>query len=45
MRLQELAGAFCDLRGDDQVLAFRILPRRSAAAVFEYSRPSASNRW
>ena len=36
MRPQELASAFCDLRGDDQVLAFRILPRRSAAAVFEY---------
>ena len=35
-RPQELAGAFCDLRADDQVLAFRILPRRQASAVFEY---------
>jgi hypothetical protein len=26
---------FCDLRGDDQVLAFRILPRKTAATVFE----------
>jgi Mg/Co/Ni transporter MgtE len=34
-RPQELASAFCDLRGADQVLAFRILPRRLAAAVFE----------
>jgi magnesium transporter len=33
---QALAGAFCELRSDDQVLAFRILPRRAAAAVFEY---------
>ena len=35
-RPQELVGAFCDLRSDDQVLAFRILPRRAASAVFEY---------
>ena len=35
-RPQELAAVFCDLRADDQVLAFRILPRRTAAAVFEY---------
>jgi magnesium transporter len=35
-RPQELAAAFCELRADDQVLAFRILPRRTAAAVFEY---------
>jgi magnesium transporter len=33
---QDLAGAITDLRSDDQVLAFRILPRRTAAAVFEY---------
>src|ERR1051325_7221533 len=38
-RPQELAATFCDLRADDQVLAFRILPRRSAAAVFEYLPP------
>ena len=35
-RPQEIADAFCDLRADDQVLVFRILPRRTAAAVFEY---------
>ena len=33
---QDLAGAITDLRSDDRVLAFRILPRRTAAAVFEY---------
>jgi magnesium transporter len=33
---QDLAGAITKLRPDDQVLAFRILPRRTAAAVFEY---------
>jgi len=35
-RPQELAATVCGLRADDQVIAFRILPRRSAAAVFEY---------
>ena len=35
-RPQELSGILCDLRADDQVLAFRILPRREASAVFEY---------
>ncbi len=38
-RPQELAGAFCELRADDQVLAFRVLPRRTASAVFEYMPP------
>ena len=38
-RPQEIAGAFRDLRADDQVLAFRILPRREASAVFEYMPP------
>lgn len=38
-RPQELAGALCDLRADDQVIAFRVLPRRAAAAVFEYMPP------
>ena len=33
---QELASALSELRADDQVLAFRILPRRLAASVFEY---------
>ena len=36
---QELAEAFCDLRADDQVLAFRILDRRAASSVFEYMPP------
>jgi magnesium transporter len=36
---QELATLFCDWRPDDRVLAFRILPRRDAAAVFEYMTP------
>jgi magnesium transporter len=35
-RPRELAEALTDLRADDQVTAFRILPRRLAAAVFEY---------
>ena len=38
-RPQEIAGAFCGLRADDQVIAFRILPRREASAVFEYMPP------
>jgi magnesium transporter len=33
---QELAAAFCQMRADDQVIGFRILPRRLAATVFEY---------
>jgi magnesium transporter len=36
---QELAAILCDWRADDRVLAFRILPRREAAAVFEYMTP------
>lgn len=35
-RPQELAEALAELRADDQVIAFRILPRRLAASVFEY---------
>jgi len=35
-RPQELASTLCGMRPDDQVIAFRILPRRSAATVFEY---------
>jgi len=38
-RPPELAAVFCDLRADDQVLAFRILDRRAASAVFEYLPP------
>ena len=33
---QDLATALTALRADDQVIAFRILPRRLAASVFEY---------
>src|SRR5947209_16662218 len=40
-RPQELAAALAELRADDQVIAFRILPRRVAAAVFEYMPASA----
>ena len=36
LRPPELAAALADLRSDDQVIAFRILPRRLAAEVFEY---------
>src|SRR4051812_8523162 len=42
-RPQELAVVFCDLRNDDQVLAFRILPRRTAASVFEYLPPECQH--
>src|SRR5438445_122027 len=42
-RPPELAEALVDLRPDDQVIAFRILPRRIAAAVFEYMPASAQN--
>lgn len=42
-RPPELAAMLADLRRDDQVIAFRILPRRLAAAVFEYL-PSSDQR-
>lgn len=42
-RPPELAAMLADLRRDDQVIAFRILPRRLAAAVFEYM-PSSDQR-
>jgi len=35
-RPQDLASILSELRPDDQVIAFRILPRRLAASVFEY---------
>jgi magnesium transporter len=38
-RPSELATALSELRPDDQVVAFRILPRRLAASVFEYLDP------
>jgi magnesium transporter len=37
----EIATLLADLRIEDQVLAFRILPRRLAAEVFEYMVPAA----
>ena len=41
LRPQEIAGALAAWRQDDQVLAFRILPRRTAASVFEYMAPES----
>jgi magnesium transporter len=38
-RPPDLATALSALRPDDQVIAFRILPRRLAASVFEYLGP------
>src|SRR6478672_9080377 len=35
-RPSEIAAALTDLHDDEQVIAFRILPRRLAASVFEY---------
>jgi Mg/Co/Ni transporter MgtE len=40
-RPRELAEAIGELTPEDQVIAFRILPRRPAAAVFEYMAPAA----
>jgi magnesium transporter len=40
---RELAEILAGLRPDDQVIAFRILPRRTAAAVFEYMPSSAQH--
>ncbi len=42
-RPPEIASALLDLRPGDQVIAFRVLPRKLAAAVFEYL-PSAAQR-
>ena len=39
LRPQEIKDVLADLRPDDQVVAFRILPRRLAASVFEYLSP------
>jgi magnesium transporter len=41
LRPQEIAAALAEWRQDDQVLAFRILPRRLAASVFEYMEPES----
>ena len=40
-RPPELAAALSELRADEQVIAFRILPRSLAAAVFEYMSPES----
>jgi magnesium transporter len=42
-RPPEIAAALMDLRPDDQVIAFRVLPRKLAATVFEYL-PSPAQR-
>ena len=42
-RPPELATAIAELKAEDQVIAFRILPRRLAASVFEYM-PAAAQR-
>jgi magnesium transporter len=39
LRPPELAAALAELRAEDQVIAFRILPRKLAATVFEYMSP------
>src|ERR1700730_13725657 len=41
LRRQEIANLMLDLRPDEQVIAFRILPRELAAKVFEYFSPVA----
>ena len=41
LRPQEIANLMLDLRADEQVIAFRILPRELAANVFEYFSPVA----
>jgi magnesium transporter len=43
-RPSEVAAALSELGPEDQVLAFRILPRPRAAAVFEYLRPEDQRR-
>jgi magnesium transporter len=41
MRPTEIASAILDLEPNEQVLAFRVLPRKLAAEVFEYLHPAA----
>jgi magnesium transporter len=41
LRPPELAAALSELRHDEQFIAFRILPRGLAAAVFEYMPPES----
>jgi magnesium transporter len=43
-RPSEVAATLSELGPEDQVLAFRILPRPRAAAVFEYLRPGDQRR-
>src|SRR5947209_9005313 len=35
-RPQELVASLCEMTPNDPVIAFRVLPRRAAASVFEY---------
>ena len=41
LRPPEIAAVILGLRKDEQVIAFRVLPRTLAAAVFEYLEPAA----
>jgi magnesium transporter len=41
LRPPEIATVMLDLRRDEQVITFRVLPRKLAAAVFEYLEPAA----
>src|ERR1700730_12125726 len=41
LRPPEIASVMLDLRKDEQVITFRVLPRKLAAAVFEYLEPAA----
>ena len=41
MRPTEIASAILDLEPNEQVVAFRVLPRKLAAEVFEYLHPAA----
>ena len=43
LRPPEVAAALSELRHDEQVIAFRILPRSLAAGVFEYMPPESQH--
>ena len=43
-RPSEVATTLSELGPEDQLIAFRILPRPRAAAVFEYLRPEDQRR-
>ena len=42
--VQEIASALLDLKADEQVLAFRELPRSTASHVFEYLPATAQGQ-